>query len=250
MDGEPLSASLIGLATGVALLACTVRGITGFGGGIVMMPVLTLFMDLKLVVVAGCAMMVANGLSLARSAWPHVDWRSILWLFPSNLVGLAVGTHLLVSVSAQRLRACFGALVCVFALQMVWQEWNGARGEPKPWPQWLGPIAGLVGGVTAGVFGVGAPPIVIYLAHRLSAKEALRATFIILFLMGDVVRAAGYVAAYLVTKPVVVLACFLVPAAFLGGYVGTRLQERMNARAFRLAVAALLVALGVALLVR
>jgi uncharacterized membrane protein YfcA len=245
-----LSANLICLATGVALLACTVRGITGFGAGVVMMPILTLFMDLKLLVVAGCVTAIANGLTLARSAWPHVDWRSIAWMFAANFAGLALGTYILLSLSVHVLKMCFGAVTCLFALQMAWRERSADLPVPDPWPQWLAPVAGLLGGVTAGVFSVGAPPIVLYLAHRLRAKETLRATLIILFLMGDLVRGAGYVATSLVTKQVVVISCFLVPAALIGGHLGARVQDRMNVRGFRLSVAGLLLVSGALLVIR
>ena len=52
------------LAFVVTLVAYLVKGFTGFGAGVVLVPVLLLVMDLKLVVFAACVCAVAHGAAL------------------------------------------------------------------------------------------------------------------------------------------------------------------------------------------
>jgi len=241
---DELSTLHIVLAVVVTVVAYSVKGFTGFGSGVVMVPVLTLFMPLKLVVFAACACAVANGAALAVRAWSDVDWRAIGAVFVACVLGQFVGTRMLVSLRGEHLKVAFGALVCFFAVRMLWQETRVQPEELRPWPAWVAWLSGLVGGIILGLYGCGGPAMVVYLAHRLRAKHVLRSSLIVLFFLGDVIRFGGYVAAKIMTPEGLWLSVFVVPAAIGGGYLGTVLQHRVNARTFRLVVASLLLGIG------
>ena len=232
------------LAFVVTFVAYLVKGFTGFGAGVVMVPVLLLVMDLKLVVFAACVCAVANGIALSIHSWRHVAWRAIAGVLAGLVVGLVVGVEILATLSGHALKMWFGVLVCVFAVKMLWQELRVRQDDWEPWPAWLGPFYGSLGGIIMGVYGGGGPAIVVYLVHRLRGKNVFRASCIVLFFIGDVLRLGGYVWERMMTREALILSCITVPAALVGGYLGTKVQDRVEASTFRLLVAGLLLAIG------
>lgn len=248
MIADELSLYYICVGFFVTLIAYVVKGFTGFGSGIVMVSVLALMMDLKVVVFAACVCAVVNGAALAAHAWRDVAWRPIAGVFIGLVMGLVVGVRILATLSGHSLKMCFGALVCVFAVRMFWRQLRSREQDFRPWPEWVGPISGAVGGIILGVYGGGGPAMVVYLAHQLRRKEVLRGSLIVLFFVGDVLRLGGYVFEDMATRQSLALSCVTLPAALLGGYLGTRVQGRVNAATFRLFVAGLLLVTGALLL--
>jgi len=232
------------LAFVVTLVAYLVKGFTGFGAGVVLVPVLLLVMDLKLVVFAACVCAVANGAALSVHSWRHVAWRAIAGVLVGLVVGQHVGVKILTTLSGHALKMWFGVLICVFAVKILWQERRVHQDEWKPWPAWLGPFYGAIGGVIMGVYGGGGPAMVVYLVHRLRDKNIFRASCIVLFFIGDVLRLGDYVRERMMTREALILSCITVPAALVGGYLGTKVQDRVEAATFRLLVAGLLLVIG------
>jgi len=245
-----LPPELICIAIGVVIAAYVVKGFTGFGAGVVLVSILSLMMDFKLVVAVGCACAVGNGIMLAPGARRHVDWRAILWLLTSCIVGVFVGTHALKELDRELLRRCYGAFIICFALYTLWHERRADLPQPEPWPEWIAPICGLAAGVILGLFGAGGPAMVVYLAHRLRRKEVLRGTLIMVLSITDVLRMGLYAWQGIMTQQVLMLSCYVVPAAIAGGFIGTRMHGRADPRTFRIVVAVVLLAIGVRLVAK
>ena len=131
---------------------------------------------------------------------------SVSWLyyadrlmeFPTGMLGVALGTTLLVNLPRAPLLLGLGLFVLVFALRSLFN----LHGE-KPVSRWWALPASLTGGTVGALFGTGGPPYVIYLAHRLRDKSQLRATLSGVFLLEGMVRIATFVAAGLLLQPTV-----------------------------------------------
>ena len=248
--GANLTPDQIALVAVVALFAYVIKGFAGFGSAIVMVSVLTLFVDLKTVVFVTSACAAVNGAVLYARCRSHVTWRPILWLVAASVLGVGAGTYVLMSFSGEALKKWLGVFVCAFSLYMLFQSRRGSTAAPRPWPEWLGPVCGFVAGVVFGVYGTGGPIVVIYLVHRLSQKDVLRGSLIAAFLVIDALRLCGYIGCGLATGDAAILSCFAVPAAVVGGHVGTLVQARVDSQTFRRVVAVVLLAAGVLLTAR
>ncbi len=82
----------------ILLAAYFIRGITGFGSGLISVPLLALFLPLKFVVplillLDFTASVVIGGLNFKR-----VKWGEIGVLIPFGVVGVVLGTSLLVNL--------------------------------------------------------------------------------------------------------------------------------------------------------
>lgn len=213
-------------AAGVLLLAYFVRGISGFGSGLVAVPLLALRFPLTQVVPF---MLIADFAASALVGGLHfrrVEWQEIRRLLPATLVGVALGTSLLVSLPAAVLLTVLGGFILLFAVR-------GLLSQAGPFspasPRWAWPAA-LSGGAVSGLFGTGGPPYVIYLSHRIRDKSALRATLSALFFLEGLLRILAFLAAGLLWDATVwwhslLAAPIIIAALYAGSHVHTRLSD-------------------------
>ncbi|MEZ5454388.1 MAG: sulfite exporter TauE/SafE family protein [Thiothrix sp.] len=214
-----------GLSAAIVLLAYFIRGIAGFGSGLIAVPLLALFLPLTFVVplillLDFTASLVMGGLDLKR-----VQWREVGALIPFSIIGVVVGTHLLVNLPALPMLLALAAFVLIFAIRSL----LNIKGE-KPVSRWWAVPAALTGGTVGGLFGTGGPPYVIYLNHRIHDKSLLRASFSALFFLEGAVRIATFLGAGLLLLQTVWWSALgalplMLGALWLGGHVHTGLTH-------------------------
>jgi uncharacterized protein len=237
----------IAYAVAVLLLAYFVRGISGFGSGLIAVPLLALRFPLPevvpfmLIADFGASALV-GGLSFRR-----VDWPEIRRLMPATVIGVAIGTHLLVSLQPALLLSILGLLVLAFGLRSLLLRQHEFAPASRHWAH----PAALSGGAVSGLFGTGGPPYVIYLSHRIRDKGALRATLSALFFLEGLLRIATFLVAGLlwdlaVWRNALVAAPLIVAALYLGSHVHARLSDRQ----MRQGVSLLLLGSGLSLLAK
>jgi hypothetical protein len=183
---RPMTAPDLAYAAAVLLLAYFVRGISGFGSGLIAVPLLALRFPLPQVVPFMLIADFAASALVGGLHFKHVDWPEIRRLLPATLAGVIIGTGLLVSLPPAVLLGVLGSFILVFAVR-------GLLVKAGPFtpasPRWAYPAA-LSGGAVSGLFGTGGPPYVIYLSHRIRDKSALRATLSGLFFLEGLIRIA------------------------------------------------------------
>jgi uncharacterized protein len=237
------------LAAGAAVLfAYLVRGVSGFGSALIAVPLLAHLYPLTLVVplIVVLDVLAALALTAVGQRAGHVDWREVVVLVPGTLIGVAVGLWVLLNVSADWLLLALALFVIFFGLRFL----VGAHGSRAVSRLWALP-AGFVGGTVGSVFATGGPPYVIYLGHRIPAKQALRATLSAVFLIDGAIRLAGMTAGGLLSRSEL-LPLFAVGGATMavGLAAGHRLHVGLSERQMAIVVGGLLVASGGSLLWR
>lgn len=230
----------------VLLAAYFIRGIAGFGSGLVAVPLLALRFPLQQVV----PLMLL--LDLAASAWlggvhrHHVRWDEIRTLAPASLLGVALGTTLLVGLPAKPVLLGLGIFVLAFGLRYV-LDLHGERPISRAWAH----PAGLAGATVSGLFGTGGPPYVIYLTHRIPDKGELRATLSMLFTLEGLVRVGAFLAAGLLADRQVWMGLGLgLPILLLGLWLGSHVHTRLDRSQMVRGVGWILMVAGGALLAK
>lgn len=218
-------------ATTVLMLAYFVRGITGFGSGLIAVPLLALKFPLPQVVPFMLLADFSASAMIGGIHFQHVAKDEIRRLLPASLVGVALGTTLLVSLPATALLYTLAAFILVFALRFLLP---GAGAFTPASTLWAYPAA-LTGGAVGGMFGTGGPPYVIYLSHRIRDKGILRATLSGLFFMEGLIRIATFLVAGLLLDIRVWLHALaampvVVAALYTGSHVHTRLSNTQMQR--------------------
>ncbi len=226
-------------AAAIVGLAYFIRGIAGFGSGLIAVPLLALFLPLTFVVPVILLLDFTASLVMGGLDFKRVQWREIAVLIPFTLIGVVVGTQLLVNLPMTPMLLILAAFILVFAIRSL----LNLKGEKPISRGWAVPAA-LTGGTVGGLFGTGGPPYVIYLNHRIQDKSLLRATFAALFFIEGASRILMFFLAGLLLAPAVwwsalgALPLMLV-ALWAGGHVHTGLS---HAHMTRLIGALLLVA--------
>lgn len=242
-----MTPSDIAYAVAVLSLAYFVRGISGFGSGLIAVPLLALRFPLPevvpfmLIADFGASALV-GGLSFRQVAWPEIRR-----LLPATVIGVVLGTHLLVSLPAALLLTLLGGFVLAFALRTLLLQ---RQAFTPTSPRWAWPAA-LSGGAVSGLFGTGGPPYVIYLSHRIENKSALRATLSALFFLEGLLRIvtflfAGLLLGHEVWRNALIAAPLIVVALYVGSHVHARLTHRQMLQG----VSLLLLASGASLLLK
>ncbi len=237
----------IAYAIAVLLLAYFVRGISGFGSGLIAVPLLALRFPLPEVVpFMLIADFSASGL-VGGLTFRQVDWREIRRLIPASVVGVVIGTHLLISLPTTLLLSILGVFVLAFALRSLLL---GNTGFVPASRHWAWPAA-LSGGAVSGLFGTGGPPYVIYLSHRIQDKRVLRATLSALFFLEGLLRIVTFlIAGLLLGHEIWCNLLFAAPLILIALYVGGHVHARLTDRQMLRGVSFLLLCSGASLLAK
>lgn len=229
------------------LLAYSVRGGAGFGGGVVLVPLLALLAPLQVVVPLASALNTLAAISQGFREWRKVDWREMLRILPFALSGVVVGIFFLNSIDPKPLSRSFGLFIVAYALYVIFSK-GGVAEIPK---RWLTPVAAVLSfcaGVIGSVFGGAAGPIfAMYFNAIRMAKDTFRASMTMLMLTLGTTRFVGYFIVGMYTAKVLFLLAVAVPLAYLGGYAGARFVRHIDQRVFNRIVGVVLLASGVAL---
>jgi hypothetical protein len=226
------------------LAAYAVRAATGFGSGVVAIPLLllTLPFPVTIAVVTATGMLASAGQSLREAR--HVDWRAIARLAAPILAGVAIGMGLFAVLDPQVLLKAFAFFIIGYALWSL-----GAGRVPVARQKPLAIAGGTAGGLVATLFGgMAGPFIVIYLNALGLDKSRFRATASVLLCALAAVRMVGYGGLGFYGRDALVLLAFSLPLMVLAMLAGERLHRRLDETWFKRAVAALLALSGAALL--
>ncbi|MBI5938058.1 MAG: sulfite exporter TauE/SafE family protein [Betaproteobacteria bacterium] len=234
--------SLLALAAAsILLLAYFIRGITGFGSGLIAVPLLALFLPLTFVVPLMLLMDFTASATLGHSNRQLVNWAELKPLIPGSIIGVVAGATLLLNLDQSALLTTLGLFVLAFALRSLLY----LHGDKPISTLWAWP-ASLIGGTVSALFGTGGPPYVIYLTHRIRDKSAFRATTSLLFLMEGGLRGVVFAITGLLLQKELVLAYLGgLPLLALGLWLGSKVHVGLsNAQMARIIGALLLLSGG------
>jgi uncharacterized protein len=206
-------------------------GITGVGGGAIMIPFLTgpLGMpqhrahgtSLAVIVFAALAGLVVYGWTA------DINWTLTGILLLGSVVGAYVGARGVQALPAMRLRQVFGLFLLVIAVRMLLVQ------EPEPWfavsgiaELGTGAIIGLAGGLAAGALGVGGGAIFVpglVLALGAGQHEAQGVSLAVIVLTASVGAMTHYRHGTLDLRAAAWIAPISVPTGFLGALTAAAL---------------------------
>jgi uncharacterized membrane protein YfcA len=157
--GLPVAA-LIGLVT-VFVLAGIVKGATGVGLPLVLIPLTAQFLEVPIAVALVSVPMVATNITQATEGGHTLAAIRSLWPTLALLIaGALIGVHLLISIDRHLLNLILGlSFLSLAALLMVVPRAHLSRRAAR----WSGPIVGLAAGVLGGMSAMFGPLMIAYL---------------------------------------------------------------------------------------
>lgn len=240
-----LSSSAFAVAFTGALVAGIVRGFSGFGGAMVLVPILAATYGPRVAVPVLMLTDFVLTLPLAWRARRRCAWREVVPVTLGHVVALPAGIAVLVVADPTLLTRATGVLVLVVAAAM-------ALGLRRRTASTRGATVGigLAAGFLSGATGIGGPPVVLFWLAGPDAAARLRANLIVFFALAAVLSIAGLALARVVTPQVLALTLALWPAYGLGLVAGGRVFKGADERLYRPLALTIIAVAGLTALVR
>jgi uncharacterized protein len=207
----------------VVTLAGFVRGITGFGGALLMAPPLSLLIGAVPTVVTALILETAAALVMFPDALRKINKRVLFYLTLPACFTVPVGGYLLVTLDPLIARKAIAAVVTIFSLMLL----GGLRYSGPQRPS-TSLILGSIVGVLLGATSVGAPPVILYLLSGPDSQDVTRANLTVFVTSISVIGLFMLLAAGAFTKDLTMSAGLLCIPYLAATWIGGKLFSRMN----------------------
>lgn len=218
----------LALAIAIAAAAGVIRGITGFGGAMVMSPPLALLLGPLLAVPVVLLLESVAAAPMLVETRRLVRFEVIGPILAMAILTVPLGTYLLVSVEPQTMRRVIAAVVILFSLLLL-RGWRYAGRQRLPASMGLGALSGGMVGATS----MGGPPVILYLLAGPDPIEVTRANLTYFVAGISLAGVAALWAGGVLGREGLLLALALAPGYYLGMLAGTRLFKRFDDKRFR-----------------
>lgn len=166
------------------------QSLTGFGAGIFIIGLLSLFYDPKAVVVSSAVFNLLGTLGLLLQnrkgrIEPYLMLSLLLWSVP----GIYLGAYLLDTIDSKSLKLLIALFIILLGLYdlLVQKKLLKLKLGRR-----AGPFMGFLGGLFAGLVGMGGPPPVVFLNQQLRDPQSIRLMLNLLFTSNIFFRLAFY----------------------------------------------------------
>ncbi|QZZ37326.1 sulfite exporter TauE/SafE family protein [Nitratireductor kimnyeongensis] len=225
------------------LVAGVVRGLSGFGTGLIVAPIAGALYD---PVTAVVLLVIIDSLPTLPVALPVVKlarWREVLPVLAGLALFVPLGVYILKNGDETVLRwiICMIILACALTLRSGWR-YHGPRSLPLSFG--IGAIAGTLSGIAA----IPGPPVIIYWMASTLPVAIVRANLMTLFLISEIFSAGNLWAAGLFEHSRVMLGVLMIPPYMFSLLIGGKLygiasDTTYRRIAFTLIIASALIAL-------
>ena len=118
----------MGIAIGIGLLAGTVGGMLGIGGGVILIPGMVFLMDVEQHTAQGVSLAVISAMALVGTVTHYrqdnVRLRVALWIIPAAVIFSFVGGMVADVLDASILRQLVGGVIIMAGFLMAIRGWR------------------------------------------------------------------------------------------------------------------------------
>lgn len=228
--------------TGVLLTGISKSGFAG-GAGVVAVPLLVLVMPLPQAVALMLPLLIAMDVQAIRYYRHHISRSELRQIVPAALVGIALGGLFMGVLSDAILQLILAIASIVFALwHNIAPKLAAFRGAGWAW--------GSLSGLTSTLLHAGGPPINIYLIGRQLPKLQWLATAAVFFGAMNLIKIVPYAMLGQWNTDLLMLSIVLFPVAWIGVWLGRKIQTKIKEKDFLLFCRGLLMLSGLLLLLK
>ncbi|HEY9002041.1 MAG TPA: sulfite exporter TauE/SafE family protein [Mucilaginibacter sp.] len=210
----------------ISFLATLVRSTFGFGESLVAVPLFSLFIPIDAAVPLSVLISILVALVVVVQDHRQIHFNSAKWLILFALVGIPIGTLILIYGNELWVKIGLGAIIILYSLYALFGKNSIVLETDNKY--WLF-ICGFLSGILGGAYGINGPPLVVYGNMRKWNAKDFRATLQAYFLPASFIGVVAYAVKGLLT--IAVFKYFLVslpaslPAIYLGRYLNRKLKD-------------------------
>jgi uncharacterized membrane protein YfcA len=220
----------IAVALAAALGSAFVRGLTGFGMAILLVPVLALALPPVEAVVLGNCLSVMIGLTEARTLVREAE-RSA-WVIAGIVVLTTPFGLWMLSLTGADVARLVIALIAFSAFIAILLP---RRGTALPGPVVTGGV-GVLSGLMTGYAGMPGPPVVPYYAGRTLPRITIKASMLLIFTIAGAAGLAGATWLGILRGELVLFALAMLPVIIIGNRLGAGVSGRVSDPVWRACV--------------
>jgi uncharacterized membrane protein YfcA len=210
----------------ISFLATLVRSTFGFGESLVAVPLFSLFIPIDSAVPLSVLISILVALVVVVQDHRQIHFNSAKWLIIFALIGIPIGTVILIYGNELWVKIGLGAIIVLYSLYALFGKNSIVLATDNKY--WLF-VCGFLSGILGGAYGINGPPLVVYGNMRKWNAKDFRATLQAYFLPASFIGVVGYTIKGLLT--ITVFKYFLVslpaslPAIYLGRYLNRKLKD-------------------------
>lgn len=249
LDTFEFGAVQVAVAAAVVFGAFIVRGMSGFGAGMVAIPLLVFVLPIHTAVPMMGLLAFVLFIFLTIRDRRDVVWDELNLLVPATILGVVAGALLFKNLDSVVLLRLLGAFIMGFALYVLAVHHFGLP-QVRCSRRWAPPI-GFVGAAVDTMFGGGGGTLVVVYMHMRGIGTAqFRATVAVLWFFEMIARLAGYAVSGYYTLSTLLFAALMLPLVWAGTHVGERIGNRISQETFSKVLAVMLLLCGVSVLLK
>ena len=225
---DRLKDPLVWIGAAAAFAASLVRGFSGFGAGMIFVPVAAACFGPR---VAAAVLLIIDSLlilPLIPRALPRIEWREFLPMAIGSVVTVPLGAWVLLAVDPVPIRWGISVVILVFVALLAagWRYRGPIRASLS---LAVGGLAGFMGGVAQ----ISGPPVLIYWLGREIVSATMRANAIVFFCFSAIATGIAFLLAGIFTREVMLLSLVYLPVYALGMVLGSLLFGRASEATYR-----------------
>jgi len=244
-----MSFDLTYVLVGVALLlAAFVKGATGLGFPLIATPTVALLLDIRIAVtILILPNLLMDVTQVFRDGFPYAVLRRFKSMVGLTVIGVFLGTLVLVRTPLWVLNLCLGIMVLIFVgSNMLKFDFRISPAAEKL----LSPIFGFISGFLNGMTNAAGPTLAIYFYSLKLEKRDFVKSIATIFCITKAAQLVAVSTWNLFNWTTITLSLQVVLFTLLGFCAGLRTQDRVNQKTFSRGLLVLLTLIGIILIVR
>lgn len=223
----------------VIFFAYFVKGFSGFGPALIVIPSLTLLFNPILAITSSTLFDVIAGLILLILVIKKVDWKLVVPVTLLLFAGTFIGVLFIKQMPVELLKTFIAVVLFFFILILITDSeklFSFAKNANKKFVYTVAGISGIVGGIT----GISGPLLVVVMKLKFK-KEYFRNQLIAIFAFGAFWRLFLYYQGGIIPELDITFLVSAIIAVLIGLMVGNLLQYNVKEKVFNRVIALLLI---------
>ena len=212
----------------ISLIGGVVRGSSGFGGALIVIPLAAMAMGPKVAVPMFYLFDLGSATPYGYRSVPKCKWPEVLPMLAGHLTMLPLGIWLLTNMDPTSVRWGMEGVV-VLMLVLLLSGWRYTGRTNPPLSVAVGSVAGLMGAVA----GISGPPIIAYWLGQKDDAATIRTNIMAYYALSSTAMDIVFLVTGLFTWQVFLYALIIWPAYALGLWGGARMFQNTTDRMFR-----------------
>lgn len=221
----------------------------GVGAGVFLTPIASLILDPKMAVALLAPLMLVSDITTLRYHWRKWDKQQLLIVTPFGLVGIFIGSVYLSWAPTNLVKFSIGCIAVLFSSFNIYKMYAFKSKLQKS----LGPVFGactsVIAGIAAAIAHSGGIILTLYLSTLSLSKYAFISTLTAYLFFNDILKNILFYKFGLLTNDLIFLSGCVIPALFLGSFIGKKTVAFLTYSQFIIIINCLIFVSGIILII-